>query len=370
MDNRGTVVKSGTGKGRKGATVEPAWFVPTDQSYDSLRERLLSGATPNWSGKPGQGDAPAKSVTHRVTAVLDRDTGKVHLVSTFYNHGQVRLTRFDPELGRSKSVSLHDVLDARTEGDEPRYQVIGSARTKEPTEYYHQEFANTNEFREDFAKPVSDAQRAVQSTAAKMEANMGQAGIEQGARAASAIEEHPETGEPVEDHGAGETVAARDTAEPTMANNLDLDEDDVHTLVHELPGFESVEDLALMASSTKPNGEPFISPDLRAVMAKVLRQDPHFFTRVERDGLTTVLRDYGYNHETSENVAPDTGKGGQDEPSAVAQPGTGLPNPQVGGDACGRVDPRPLWVAGKIVLGNRDKKILKVTRSLIRPAGK
>ena len=115
-------------------------------------------------------------------------------------------------------MSLRDVLDARTEGDEPRYQVIGSARTKEPTNSLPSGILRTpTSFGEDFAKPVSDAQRAVQSTAAKMEANMGQAGIEQGARAASAIEEHPETGEPVEDHGAGETVAARDLAErPTI----------------------------------------------------------------------------------------------------------------------------------------------------------
>lgn len=311
VEARGTTEQSGRGTG-EAHTVEPAWFVPREKSAEKLGPRLLSDSSPPTLV---DGKSPNNSMTYRLAAVYDRQTGQVHLVSTFENNRETRLTKFAPDIGqpgsRVKSVSLKEVLDAKTGDGDKRFQVIGSARTKNLHEYYHQIYGTRAEFRDQFAKPLMEAQDAVQSGARQEQLKMDAFGTDAGASYRARLDDQVAAAQqegwdvvaeaPTQAHEE-QVLKTPDIEEPqgqpAEAQNVDLPkqrrinlvDNEVRVLRDQLPGFDNVDDFVDMLADPKA-----ISDDLYQVIEKIAGQDVYFFRQVAQHGLEDALKDYGYD---------------------------------------------------------------------------
>lgn len=97
--------------------------------------------------------AVPESVTKRVTALLDKQTGRVELVST-YRHGRSGTMLVDPRApGKERpNVPLANVLG--------RYRPIYSVLLDEPVQNFHQGFASLKDFNDRFAQEATQAEQA------------------------------------------------------------------------------------------------------------------------------------------------------------------------------------------------------------------
>lgn len=351
---------------KEAVVVEPAWFVPREKNFDKLSKRLLSDSSPPQK----VGDKYANnSMTFRLVALFDRDTGQVHLVSVFKNNNDVRVTKFGDEVfgkgGARKSYSLRDVLEAKSELGGRRFDVIGSARTKNLTEYYRQTFPDRKAFREEFAKDLEKRQKAVQSHATAEAEKMQTHGVEAGASEAKAqFDEEAAKSKALEEQitGAEEAPAQElpvtETAESVDVDvskvleenpgpdSLNLDANDVRALLNDLPGFEDVNDLVDMILS--PESARLITDDLYAAIEKVMAEDKFFFQRVLNDGIEQVLKDYGYE---TDNL--NAGKTQAVEPGPAPEAKAGVPD-TAGGGGLGNSGPDSAVRGGENPIGQTE----------------
>lgn len=110
-----------------------------------------------------RGKAPPESVTKRVTALVDKQTGKVHLAST-YRKPRVGAMIVDPR--RAKLDRPHrplgEILD--------RYRPMASILLDEPVQNFHQVFDNVKAFEAEFGAEA----RAESARQASYEAKFGE----------------------------------------------------------------------------------------------------------------------------------------------------------------------------------------------------
>lgn len=298
-------------------TLRPAWFIPSAKdkaSVDSLSAALLSGAR-----RSTESQGAAKSWVHTLAAILDKVTGQVHLVSVFENNG-VKVSKFTKELGRAnvrdKSLLLKSVFDAKMESGEKRYDFIGSARTGDLHEYYHEVYPTRAAFRERFQNDLTSRTQAVEKGHGAAEVSMEQAGVrrtasDEEAQKAADLELAAGTREatpadlPTTEEGAVDIVQQQVDAPKTEEKPLNLVPAEVEALKR-LPldkdGKLQVDDLAQLVTAKGEDGRPLIDDELFGVIARI--SDPkaanqkEFFTRVEEVGLERALKEYGYKIDT------------------------------------------------------------------------
>jgi len=317
IEHRATAGRSARGRrGRPPERVEAAWFVPTERDFDALAKRLTSDASPP---QMIDGRWARNSETFRLTALLDNRNGNVHLLSTYENNREVRVTRFAEDLvppngrvsGRMKSHPPRDVLNAKLRDGHQRFEVIGSARTKLPTEYYRHTYATRKQFLEQFASPLAQRVAAAKSSARAVELRMESFALETGPKSSwrtgeqlsraedeiIGLDEVEASPDEVETEDPQEQAAAvpPEVHQPESPRPINLTRAEIRTLT-EMPRFESLDDLADMITARNAGGSVAISDRLYSVMEKILTQDPHFFTRVLANGLAAVLRDCGLTH--------------------------------------------------------------------------
>lgn len=142
---------------------EPAWtdFRPEDASNPTVLSQDLVESSRAFGGAKLRKVINGKlaeikqqglpvSVTHRVTAIQNRQTGKVYLVSTFKD-GRRGTVLLDP----ASPGKTHATLDSMLK----RYRVLGSARLDEPVQNLHQSFGSLKDFEENFASPARSRSR-------------------------------------------------------------------------------------------------------------------------------------------------------------------------------------------------------------------
>jgi len=129
-------------------------------SPEALKGILTADAQIDRSGT----EAPPESTTRRVTALLDNETGKVELVST-YRTGRGAVRILDPrrhDVGAVRPhVALDTLLEAKTAG-KPRFKPLYSILLDEPVQKFRQSFPNEEEFRAQFAEPAETQRLANQ----------------------------------------------------------------------------------------------------------------------------------------------------------------------------------------------------------------
>lgn len=356
VERAGTVDKSSRGSKTGQKVVEPAYFVPKEKTEAKLAERLLAQSSP-----PSlvNGRSPANTLTYRLAAVLDNETGNVNLVSVWNNHGAANLTKFISDIGSSKGVRLSELLKAKTTDGAPRFQVIASIKTKHLNEYYNQVYMNRKAFRDEFAIDADTQQKRVAETGRIEEQKMQSAGIEQGAAAKAARAEEvagaaregieldekaiPESTTAIGDQNKpniregedmGQTVeeeapvldpnAPIATSEKGTKVNLDVHE--VDELRKSLPGFATYDEFADIVASNHPP----LPDELYDVIEKALLQDPHFFTRIFHNGLEQTIKDHV-------NANDNSRAGKAVEQGTPAPTPADRPSPEVSGPERGRV---------------------------------
>ncbi len=374
IENKATYGSSKRGKNGAPSIVEPAWFRPTGlEARVPLITRLLSDrGTPSGSGK---------QKTARVTALLDNQTGKVHLVSTYESApGKPAVTIFSEEFkptGRgqkkdNKSVQLNVVLDAKLADGKPRFEVIGSMRTTYLTEFLHTEVPTQEQFEQDFGSKLDKETENIRSRAALIEQKRLELEQEKAARAGKKkgkVDDDALVGKdnaPVEENiqVKPKVVIKFNLDEP---GGVDLDDDEVKTLVAGLAtaNITSTKDFADKVASG------VIDDATIKVLQKTRAQDRDFIHRVIQDGIKQTLIDYdkasgGRTHyaglfepaqpsatEAAPGGVPNTeGRGGQgaDRPAATVagqQDSAGVTKPA--GDAGNKViDPTGGTVADNL----------------------
>lgn len=295
IENKATYGSSKRGKKGAPSIVEPAWFRPTGlEARVPLITRLLSDrGTPSGSGK---------QKTARVTALLDNQTGKVHLVSTYESApGKPAVTIFSEEFkptGRgqkkdNKSVQLNVVLDAKLADGKPRFEVIGSMRTTYLTEFLHTEVPTQEQFEQDFGSKLDKETENIRSRAALIEQQRLELEQEKAARAGKKkgkVDDDALVGKdnaPVEENiqVKPKVVIKFNLDEPGV---VDLDDDEVKTLVAGLAtaNITSTKDFADKVASG------VIDDATMKVLQKTRAQDRDFIHRVIQDGIKQTLIDY------------------------------------------------------------------------------
>jgi hypothetical protein len=288
----------GTSKrGKKGAPsiVEPAWFRPSGlEARVPLVTKLLSDL-----GTPG---LKGKQKTKRLTVLLDRQTGEVHIVST-YKHGGPKFTIFSEDVrpkGRgqkktNQSVDVNTVLDMRMADQTDRFKVIGSMRTKELTEFFHQQLPNEDAFESQYGQTLDAESARVKASASAAEAAVTK---------------------------TAQTPVVTVDYESSRQERLDIEPDQVQSLA-DLPAVvegESPDSYVDRLVDGYKDGT--LSPQLRATIADIIGtpQEPgdiYFFQRVAENGLAAELKTYGHEIKPRE--------GGQIEQAANARPAGGVP---------------------------------------------
>lgn len=344
-------------------TLRPAWFIPSAKdkaSVESLSAALLSGAR-----RSTESQGAAKSWVHTLAAILDKVTGQVHLVSVFENNG-VKVSKFTKELGRAnvrdKSLLLQSVFDARMESGEKRYDFIGSARTGDLHEYYHEVYPTRAAFRERFQNDLTNRTQAVEKGHGAAEVAMEQAGVRRTATAAdeeaqkaadlelaAGTREATPAGLPTTEEGAVDIVQQQVDAPKTEEKPLNLVPAEVEALKR-LPldkdGKLQVDDLA----DAIREGPDVIDDELLDVIQKIA--DPEganqkeFFTRVQDVGLERALKEYGYKIDTGtgqqvERSHPAPAEGNLPTDERGAPSGAGGSETVVGGGEDRAGQPRP-----------------------------
>jgi hypothetical protein len=306
VENRGAYSSSARGrKGGEAATVEPAWFRPNgDESLLKMSERLLSDSSPPSDAKLPKGEKYRNSQSYRVTALLDKQTGKVHVVSTFENNDEARVTKFISEFGRKnardKSVSLTSILKAENPDGSKRFEVLGSGRLAELKEYVNDTFADRETFEREFAQAVEANQMAMLKTAKAQETKFDQTAV---------VRRY----EPADDIYSAEEVDADDDSVvgPADVQPLNLDDEEVELLLRKMPKFTTTTDLVDMVK------RGVLPKDLLGVIKKIAAADVEFFARAEEVGTATTLKEYGYEI--------DTGTSERVEPSPNGRPNNNVP---------------------------------------------
>jgi hypothetical protein len=144
-------IRYGTEWRYPGADHTAAWaaFSPEDEKTPQvLGHKLVDEASVS-------GDLP-KTVTRRVTALMNRATGKVSLVSTYAERGRDETRLLDPDSGAARRhSSLPTILK--------RYRVLYSALLDQPVQNFRQDYSDLPDFMEKFGKEASDADAATRS---------------------------------------------------------------------------------------------------------------------------------------------------------------------------------------------------------------
>jgi hypothetical protein len=323
VERRATYQESGRGRKGEKEVLEPAWFRPEgNESMLKLSERLISDSS------PPTGDS-RNTETYRVTALQDKETGKVHLVSTFENNDETRVTKFgdrktllDGKADKSnvKSWPLTTVLRTKSADGSNRYEVIGSARLNKTVENLHDEFPDRATFEKEFAGKVEADQSAVRAGASAVEEKVQQGANVHGQKAEAQMSDE-ELLAALENDEPSEGPAFEHEPEP-----LNLKPEEVKVLSEQMPKVETFDDLVDVLTR-KQHGEPVISDELFKIIKKVSESDPQFFLDMENIGLPKTLKRYGYEI--------DTGTSGQVERSAPRPERSSVPNPEPGVQAGG-----------------------------------
>lgn len=248
----------------KGEGIQRGWFrTGGEVTNREIETKLVSEYSPD--------SDEAKTNTHRISAVLDRKTGKVHLLSTYSTHGKIMITK--PDGGKRPGVAVATMLAAKLKDGSNRYQVIGSAYTKETTNFLNQQFPSLEQFEAQFGKPADEA----------MDHAVGQA------RAVGAIvPEGAKKGyikKAVNEIGLGKPARVK-------LSTADIE------LLKTIPRFDSPEEFTDLFL----NGE--LSPEQVELIHRVGEQDIGFFERMRRMGLKDTLKEYGYEIGNEANQRP------------------------------------------------------------------
>jgi len=134
--------------------------VETEQRYQSLPVRAITPSEAKSATELAdiltadarvEGSDKPVSVTRRLTAMVSKHDGTVHLVSTYAGDGKARMV--DPALeGKTRpNRPLDELL--------PNYQPIASILLREPVQNFHQKFANLGDFYERFMDEVATGMR-------------------------------------------------------------------------------------------------------------------------------------------------------------------------------------------------------------------
>jgi len=297
VDSRGTFDESKRGKKNASATVWPAWFRPTGmEARVALIEKLLSDR-----GTPGES---GKQKTKRLTVLLDNQTGKVHIVSTYESApGKPAVTLFSEELRQSgagqkksaKSTPLDLVLDAKMPDGKPRFDVIGSMRTKELTEFFHQEIPSHSEFENQIGQKLDIDVANVQKLASLIEEQAAELKKEKPSKPGKKKGDQSEDNFEPDD----EPVVASGTVQDVHFNeapHIDLTPEQA-TLLASLPVFHSKKELTDLFSDGK------VSVEQMALLAEIqngkkkgktnLGQDPMILFRLMDDAdIKKTLENY------------------------------------------------------------------------------
>lgn len=105
-----------------------------------------------------QQKAPPETVTKRVTAMVDKITGAVHLVSTYRKSrgGAYAVDPMKTKLLHRPSVPLEKLLG--------RYDPIFSVLLDEPVQNFHQKFDSVRDFNNKFLKPAAEREKQIASS--------------------------------------------------------------------------------------------------------------------------------------------------------------------------------------------------------------
>jgi hypothetical protein len=286
-------------------------FRPVDERNPDLLGRQLVDESRRSSRDP-------VSVTKRVTAIMDRRTGKVNLVSTFYD-GRRGAVLYDP--GALQHTPIKDIL--------PRYRVLSSYLLDEPVKDFRQSFDSLKDFNAKFgadarsqyaaetsyvAPPVHEFEEGVEGTPGIQQEGgdfaggpgKAQAAIEQGV-ARGAVEQSRKTGmTPVE---------ASAMLDHVMSEQATFDSPD-----------DAVE--AMLALPELPSGKTAAAVSGFAKLARAVQRDHPDASIQEIVNLTA--RQLYENHTQSTSfedfVARTTGKRSAPAPEAVPpkEPGTDI----------------------------------------------
>ena len=347
VENRATFGSSKRGKTKADSIVQPAWFrVKKGTPLKQMFEQLLSDR-----GTPG--DA-AKTKTARLTAILDRMTDMVHLVSTFGSSADsLSITIFDEDVrpkGQGakkgdKSVKLGKVLT-----DHTNYEVLGSIRTKELTEFFHQQM-DRDQFESEFAEPLQQAVDEVQRKAK----NVADSGT---------IDKKTK-----KKQGAPEETGHSNFHPP---GHVDLSDNDIFTLLM-IPDWNNVREFIKVLKGLTDEQRDLIQ---RMRSADV---DPDFVARVSQDGIEQTLINYDKANEESGSGTDYTalvrrhkriadkkekagvrgapargGQGSSGSAPTVAGKQGGARKPKQTGDAG---DKKPDTTSGEVKIGVREKDL-------------
>lgn len=402
IENKGTFGSSKRGKKNAPSIVEPAWFRPTGlEARVPLITRLLSDrGTPSGSktkvvngvkvANP-EAESGKRQLTKRVTALLDNQTGKVHLVSTYKSApGKPAVTIFSEEFkptGRgqkknNKSVQLNTILDAKMADGKPRFEVIGSMRTTYLTEFLHTEIPTQAQFEQDFGSKLDKETETIRSRAALIEEQRlelekekaTKPGKKKGKVADDDLVEKDNV--PVEENiqVKPKVVIKFSLEEPGV---VDLDDDEVKILVAGLAtaNITSTKDFADKVASGA------IDDATMKVLQKTRAQDRDFIHRVIQDGIKQTLIDYdkasgGRTHyagllEPAQPSATEAAAGSVPDPEGRSGQGADRPSATVAGQQDSAGQPQPTGDAGNQVADQAGGEVDDVIDpSSIRPIPK
>lgn len=241
----------------QGEGIQRGWFrTGGEVTNREIATKLISDYSPDSS--------EAKTNTHRLTAVLDRSTGKVHLLSTYQTHNKIMITK--PDGGKRPGVAVTTMLESKLKDGSKRYQVIGSAYTKETTNFFNQTFGSLEQFENEFGKPADKA----------MSHALGQAAAVQAIIPEGAQELKETTTQPVSEIRLGKPAKVK------------LSSEDIE-LLKNMPGFDTPEELTDLFLHDK------LSPEHLELAYRISEQDISFFERMRRSGLEDTLKEYGYD---------------------------------------------------------------------------
>jgi hypothetical protein len=141
-------IRYGTEWRYPGAEHTAAWqaFGPEDEKTPQvLGHKLVDEASVS-------GDLP-KTVTRRVTALINRATGRVSLVSTYAERGRDETRLLDPDSGAARRHSaLPTILK--------RYRVLYSGLLDQPVQNFRQDYASLPDFMEKFGSEAAERDAA------------------------------------------------------------------------------------------------------------------------------------------------------------------------------------------------------------------
>ena len=141
-------IRYGTAWRNKGDGSISAW-----QAFSPEAEKSPTVLGMNLVDEAGvSGDLP-KTVTRRVTAIMDRKSEKVHLVSTYEERGRGQVRLLDPGSGAAKQ---HSSLDTMLK----RYRVLYSALLDQPVQNFRQDFKDLPDFMDKFGKEAAERSSA------------------------------------------------------------------------------------------------------------------------------------------------------------------------------------------------------------------